>query len=859
MANGQPSPEDQAKLAALYSSGDFAGLEKESRRLVESFPGIGFLWQVLGVALNSQGKDALDVLQKAVSLSPDDAQALSNLGNAQKTAGLWEEAESSYRCALALNPADVVARYNLGSILQERQKFSEAEAAYRQAIDLAPDFVPSLFNLGTLLDSKGDTAGAESCYRHVLQLDSGHLSANYNLGSVLLQLGGYAEAETCFRQVLMREPARADALCRLGKAQKELGQLKEAESSYLGALALQPNDIACLNGLALLLADSQRLDEAERYLRQAVNLDDSIIYSLGNLGYVLNAQGRFREAEAILRRALELGPDLCELHTLLGAALVATNRAEQASEYYRKALQLQPNSAQCVYNLGFSLQEQGLFDDASNCYRRAIALNSEMAVALNNLGLILGLLEQFAEAEAMCQRALAIEPENSRFHVNLGSIRLDLGQYELAEASFRRALELDPKYCYALSNILFLHTLDGRHSDQQCMDDARNFGRLVSAQATGQFSRWRCDAEPERLRVGLVSGDIRDHSVGHFLEDFLKEIDPARLELIAYQTHRELSELTERVSPCFAEWHSLVSLTDEVAAKRIHEDGVHVLIDLAGHMAYNRLPAFAWKPAPVQASWLGYCATTGVAEMDYYIADAETLPVEQEKNFVEKIWRLPDSYLCFSKPAYEVAVSPPPVLAKGYLTFGSFNNLAKMTDEVVGVWSRILQAVPDSRLLLKAKQLKEPNIRGSVLARFARHGIDAERLILENPIGNRGGHLAAYGLIDIGLDTFPYNGVTTTMEALWMGVPVLTLAGERFLARQGVGILTHAGLGDWIAANPDELVVKAVAFSQDQASLRELRAGLRAQILASPLLDARRFARNFEDALWGMWKKYKEA
>jgi len=361
--------------------------------------------------------------------------------------------------------------------------------------------------------------------------------------------------------------------------------------------------------------------------------------------------------------------------------------------------------------------------------------------------------------------------------------------------------------------------------------------------------------EPERLRVGVVSGDIRDHSVGLFLEGFLKEIDPARVELIAYQTYPETNDLTERVRSCFAEWCSLVSVPDNVAAKRIHDDGVHVLLDLSGHVAYNRLPVFAWKPAPVQASWLGYCATTGVAEMDYYIADKETLPENQEKNFVEKIWRLPESYLCFSKPVFDVGVRPPPVLAKGAITFGSFNNLAKMTDEVVAVWSRILHAVPGSRLLLKAKQLNEATVRASVLTRFATHGIDAERLIQESPIANRGGHLAAYGLVDIGLDTFPYNGVTTTMEALWMGVPVLTLAGERFLARQGVGILTHAGLSDWIAADTDELVSKAVAFSQDSASLSRLRAGLREQLLASPLLDAKRFARNFEDALWGMWKK----
>jgi predicted O-linked N-acetylglucosamine transferase (SPINDLY family) len=353
----------------------------------------------------------------------------------------------------------------------------------------------------------------------------------------------------------------------------------------------------------------------------------------------------------------------------------------------------------------------------------------------------------------------------------------------------------------------------------------------------------------------VVSGDLRDHSVGHFVEGLLPELAASGVELIGYPTGDEVTPLTLRIKPYFAAWRSLSGLSDEAAAARIHADGVHVLLDLSGHTAYSRLTLFAWKPAPVQASWLGYCATTGLAEMDWYIADGVTLPAALEGFFTEKIWRLPENYLCFSRPQETVAVSELPARRRGGLTFGSFNNLSKMTDEAVALWSRLLEAVPGSRLLLKTMQMRDETVRERVRARYAAQGIGDDRLVLQGPVEGRGGHLAVYGEVDIGLDPFPYNGVTTTMEALWMGVPVLTLAGQRFLARQGMGIMSGAGLGDWVAADGDALIARAQYWAAHLDELAALRAGMRERLLASPLLDAPRFARHFAAALHGMWQQ----
>jgi predicted O-linked N-acetylglucosamine transferase (SPINDLY family) len=300
-----------------------------------------------------------------------------------------------------------------------------------------------------------------------------------------------------------------------------------------------------------------------------------------------------------------------------------------------------------------------------------------------------------------------------------------------------------------------------------------------------------------------------------------------------------------------------VGLSDEALAKQIHSDRIDILIDLAGHTAHNRLPVFAWKPAPVQVSWLGYFATTGVAAIDYLIADPWTLPPSEEVYFTEKIWRLPETRLCFTVPDVQVAVSPLPAIENDYITFGCFNNLAKMNDAVVSLWARILHALPTSRLFLKSIQIAEASLREEIYARFSAHGIDADRLILE-AYGPRADYLAAYQRVDIALDPFPFPGGTTTVESLWMGVPVLTLAGERFLSRQGVGLMMNAGLPNWVATDPDDYLARAMAHASDLKSLATLRAGLRQQVLASPIFDAPRFAQHFAAALRGMWAKWCE-
>ncbi len=631
----------------------------------------------------------------------------------------------------------------------------------------------------------------------------------------------------------------------LGTALKQLGRAEEAIAALQQAAKLSPKEADVHSNLGVALHDAGRWQEAESSYRRALKLKPEFADAHCNLGTLLQEQGRLAEAETSLRRAIKLQPKLPEAHYNLGNTLRAAGRLAEAAECYRRALQLRPGYVAASGNLGVVLHDLGRLIEAEVQLRATLELAPQQVEAFSNLGNTLKELGRLSEAAASYRQALALDPARAETHNNLGILLQDMGDLGAAERCYREALQLKPDYFKARSNLLFMLNYSPEVSQQTAFEEAQRFGAAVTAHAPMRFDTWCCAPQSKRLRIGFVSGDLRNHPVGYFLENLLRHVDRAAFELYAYPTDAWTDETTLRLKSHFAAWHPLVGLDDEAAAQRIHGEGVHILIDLSGHSRYNRLPMFACKPAPVQVAWLGYFATTGVAEIDYLIADPVTLPESQERYFTEKIARLPETRLCFTQPDVAVEVSPLPALANGYVTFGCFNNLAKMNDDVVALWSRVLQSVAGSKLFLKSKQLGDAAVRQQTQARFAAHGIAADRLIMEGA-ESREKYFAAYHRVDIALDPFPYPGGTTTVESLWMGVPVLNLSGESFLFRQGAGFLSNAGLPQWVATSPQDYVEKAVAFAADLQGLSQLRAGLRAQVEASPIMDGPRFARSFQ-------------
>jgi len=770
-------------------------------------------------------------------------------------AGRHAEVETLAQQHLQQFPASGFLWKILGASQQMLGK--DALPALRRAVALLPDEADAHNNLGVAWQRAGQHTEAAASSRRALQINPEFVEAHRNLGNALHELKEFEPAAASYHRALALRPD-LETWVNLGVALRDLGQLDAALACFKEAQQIDRDHAIVQHHLAGALLGMGQVDAAIAAYRCAIALDPQLAAALIALADVLQQQGHSEDAVALYRQALAVRPDHAQAHNNLGVALRDLGRHGDALASFEHAIACKPDFVEAHSNRGSALLDVGRLDEAIASCRHAVQLDADFAEGQNNLGHALHVGRRYDEALAAFRRALAIKPDFADAHSNLGALQRDRGELEAAVQSCRRALALMPDYADAHSNLLFSGNYLSTQDSATLLADAVRFGAMAASRAQ-PYATWPNSADPQRaLRIGLVSGDLCQHPVGFFLDRSIAALArqcAGRLEIVAYAMRNDSDALTERLKTSCARWHSVVGLSDRQLAELIRADGIDILLDLSGHTSNNRLTAFAWKPAPIQATWLGYFATTGVAAIDYLIADPWTLPPEEEASFTEKIWRLPETRLCFSAPDIDIDVAPLPALDSGIITFGCFNNLSKLNDRVIALWAAILRAVAGSRLFLKNKQFGEASARQAVSERFAAHGIDDARLILEGP-ASRADYLRSYHRVDIALDPFPYTGGTTTAEALWMGVPVLSLAGERFVSRQGVGLLMNAGLPEWIAANVDDYLARAIAHAADISRLARLRCNLRAQVLASPIFDAERFARHFGTMLREMWARW---
>lgn len=702
------------------------------------------------------------------------------------------------------------------------------------------------------LHQQGRLNEAVELYQQVLKEQPRNFVALNLLGQACQKLGRLQEGVRHTKKSLKLKPDFAQAHGNLGDMMSVLGDFKAAVSSFRRATAIAPDFAGAHAGLAHALLRLAQYDDALPCCQKALQIDPDSIETQNLLGVILMSLGRNSEVEVVHRRVLAVVPDHVPSLSNLGNALSMLGRHQEAEVVFDQALALAPNFVDAHFNRGLTLESLNRLSEAESSFRKVLALDPVYVPAwcmLATLYCAKGLLK---DAEDSSRKAIEINPGSANAHTSLGEALKLQGRFEESVASLLTAVRCDPVDFVAHSQLLFAYNfLDSLPATR--LERARQCGRLLTRVATGKVSSWKVVPEPERLRVGLVSGDLRSHPVGFFLENVLSQIDPARIELIAYPTLSFSDEVSERMRPHFSAWRPICGKTNQEAAEMIRDDGIHLLVDLSGHTTYNRLPLFAWKPAPVQASWLGYFSTTGVAEIDYLIADEVGVPEGNRAHFTEALWYLPDTRLCYSAPALDIPVDPLPALSNGYVTFGSFQNVSKLGDAALAAWAKVLAAVPGARLRLQSKHFAGAALSDSLRARCARLGIDPARLDI-NGLAPRNEYLAAHNKVDLILDTFPYPGGTTTCDALWMGVPTLTLRGDTLLSRQGASLLAAGGLPDWIADDEADYVSKAIALAGDLPRLAALRAGLRRQVLASPLFDAPLFARHLEAAFWGMWQ-----
>lgn len=574
---------------------------------------------------------------------------------------------------------------------------------------------------------------------------------------------------------------------------------------------------------------------------------------------MLFGQQRFQEVAAAAQEFTRLFPDHSFGWKALGGALKKLGQTEAALEALLCAASLNPNDVECHRNLAVTHRELGHLKDAENSFRSALELAPNDAMLLSSMGTILYAQERLSEAEQIHRRALTISPNIAEIHLNLATTLFKQGSVEAAIKCYQSAITLKPDYWLAWTGFLFCVNYSLHFSAAMRREYSMQFGEALRAQvASTRYTSWPAMARSQRLRIGIVSGDLYRHPVGYFLQNVVACVDQTRYEVFFYANQSNVDSLTKSLQSHASSWCDISQFTDIAAAARICDDQVQVLIDLSGHTLGNRLPVFAMKPAPVAISWLGYFATTGLREIDYVMADAVCVPAGSEHEFCENVWQLPDARLCFSRPTAQIDVSVLPAQRNGFITFGCMQNVAKLNDRVLSLWAQILSALPSAKLRIQNPSVVDPVVCDLLEKRMLAQGIPRNSLSFHSAI-DYDAYLQGYSDIDIVLDTFPFPGGTTTCEALLMGVPTLSLAGESMLSRQGASLLTAAKLTDWIANSEQEYFRKAVAFAADIEVLAWLRCSLRAQVSESALFDARRFARNWEDAIQKIWAKFQSA
>ena len=679
----------------------------------------------------------------------------------------------------------------------------------------------------------------------------------------LHRAGELDAAEAVYRRLMAEQPEQPDPWHLTGLVCHQRGDHAAGEQLIRAALERDPHNILFLCNLASVVAAAGQHAQAETLLRQVLERQPDFTKAWYNLGNELRALGRLDEALEAYRRALAIQPDYGEAHTNLGVTLRALDRPHEALVHYRRAVELSPQLAQAHFNLGNLLRDlayaerghnplaaQQQYDSARASYAQALAINPSDSSVHTNLGAMYKETGQLDEAISCYERALAADAQHVESYSNLAVAYQDRGELDPARAFLSEALRRRPTFVEAHSNLVFLANYEPEADPRAVYEAHCEWARrhTVSLPAAELWPR----VEPGRpLRVGYVSPDLRSHPVGRFIAAVLEHHDRRAFEPLVYADVPIPDRTTERLRSHVARWRNTHRLSDAELYETIRADEVDVLVDLAGHTSMNRLLVFARRAAPVQATYLGYPNTTGLATMDFFLTDAIADPPDSTQPFTEQLVRLSPCFSCYTPPDDVPEVSPLPALSHATITFGSLHSLAKLNARVLDLWGAVLRAVPSSRLLVYRNTLSA--VAAERLRReLAARGVSAEQLWLRFDVPIDGSHWSIYRDVDIALDTFPWTGHTTACEALWMGVPTITLRGSTHAGRMVASVLAAAGEIDAIAENDEHFVAIAQRWARDRRALAERRASARRRMAASPLCDGVAFTRRFERALLDM-------
>eukprot|EP00271_Cylindrocystis_brebissonii_P002015 TRINITY_DN1235_c5_g1_i1.p1 TRINITY_DN1235_c5_g1~~TRINITY_DN1235_c5_g1_i1.p1 ORF type:complete len:1248 (+),score=300.78 TRINITY_DN1235_c5_g1_i1:179-3922(+) len=794
--------------------------------------------------LRSRGKvsEALVVYDALLRADhPNKVDALVGKGACFQAQGLQHAAFESFAMALTLNPKHPRALSLCGVLYKEEGRLREAAEAFRKALEVDASFKEAsehlavvLTDLGTRLKLSGNVQEGIAKYYEAVQADVHYAPAYYNLGVIYSELGQFDTALGFYEKAATLRPMYAEAHCNMGVIYKNCAELEAAIGCYERCLAVAPNFSIAKNNMAIALTD---------------------------LGTKVKLDGDIKAGVAHYKRALLYNSHYADAMYNLGVAYGEMLKLDMAVVMYELALHFNPQCAEAYNNLGVIYKDRDNLDKAVECYQKALVIKPQFSQSLNNLGVVYTVQGKMDLALGMIKAAILANPSYAEAYNNLGVLHRDAGNIPAAIEAYEHCLRIDPDSRNAGQNrLLALNYIHDGLEDSLFLAH-REWGRRFTRLFPEQTAWDACTKDPDRpLTIGYISPDFFTHSVSYFVEAPLVHHDYANFSVSVYsavvKSDGKTSRFRETVEKQGGRWRDVYGLDEQKVAELVREDRVDILVELTGHTANNRLGVMACHPAPVQATWIGYPNTTGLPTIDYRFTDSLVDPPDSTQEHTEELVRLPGCFLCYTPSPEAGPVPPSAACTNGYVTFGSFNNLAKISPKVVSLWARILRALPTSRLVVKCKPFSCSWISNRFSATLEAEGIDPLRVDLLPLVLLNHDHMQAYALMDISLDTFPYAGTTTTCESLYMGVPCVTMAGRVHANNVGASLLSQLGLSELIARSEDEYTTIAVTLASDLGRLAMLRAGMRERMTSSGLCNGPSFTRSLEDAYRHLWRRY---
>ncbi|KAH8935464.1 hypothetical protein BDL97_17G028800 [Sphagnum fallax] len=784
--------------------------------------------------------EALLLYDSVLKLEPRNVDALVGKGICLQMQSLFREAFDSFTDALRLDAQHACALTHCGILYKEQGHLLEAAQAYQKALLADPNYKPAsenlavvLTDLGTSLKLTGNVQDGLAKYYEALKADSQYAPAYYNLGVVYSEMMEYDMALSFYEKAAMYRPMYAEAFCNMGVIYKNRADLDSAIACYERCLAVSPNFEIAKNNMAIALTD---------------------------LGTKVKLEGDIHQGVAYYKRALVYNWHYADAMYNLGVAYGEMLKFDMAVVMYELALHFNPHCPEACNNLGVIYKDRDNLDRAVECYQMALAIKPNFSQSLNNLGVVYTIQGKMDSAASMIEKAILANPTYAEAYNNLGVLHRDAGNISLAVDAYEHCLQIDPDSRNAGQNRLLAINYINDGGDDELYIAHRLWGKRFNC-LFPKFMSWENSKKMDRpLVIGYISPDFFTHSVSYFIEAPLVHHDYTNYQIVVYSAVVKADAKTHRFKETVLRrggvWRDVYGIAEKRVADLVREDKVDILVELTGHTANNRLGVMACRPAPVQVTWIGYPNTTGLPTIDYRFTDALADPPTTKQKHVEELVRLSGCFLCYTPSPEAGPVVQTPALTNGFVTFGSFNNLAKITPRVLQVWARILCAIPTSRLVVKCKPFCCDSVREGFLAKLQKLGVESLRIDLLPLILLNHDHMQAYSLMDISLDTFPYAGTTTTCESLYMGVPCVTMAGLVHAHNVGVTLLHQVELDKLVARTDDEYVRKAIELANDVSALASLRSALRNRMLKSLLCNGQTFMRGLEEKYRSLWHRY---